>query len=543
MKMSKKKRIILIATMILILITIAIGCKTTTTSTVPMASSTVPVTTTTTTTVPPATTPQYGGTLKIIVPPGVGNIGYPGKMGLPNDGDLNRPACETLLGFSPTQKGKYIPQLATDWQYSPDLKYITMTLRKGVKFQDGTDFNASATKINLDLWRLGSATLLASIDSIDIIDEYTIRINLKYFDANILVGFASPSGWMVSPTSLKTLGDEAILHPVGTGAFKFVSYQKDVSLKFEKWDGYWQKGKPYLDGIEWVFIKDPVTRLASFKAGEAQLLREVLPKDVADLQATGKYTLYKYPSRVSGMAGDSAHPSSPFANLKLRQAISYAIDGAAVAKAVGFGAYATTNQFARPDAIQYNPNIAGYPYNVNKAKQLLAEAGYSSGFETKITFDATDSDQVAMFSIVQSYLSDVGIKATLDAADPARYNEVASKGWNNQLVWFWTAASFTTSPIGCIKAYISEVAYRYDTKSILRTAEYDKKYAEASGTPDMDKIVAGFKELGKMIIDDYCLATPIMVPYTFKASTNNVHADYREYAQGEWLPEDAWLGK
>ena len=222
---------------------------------------------------------------------------------------------------------------------------------------------------------------------------------------------------MVSPTSLKTLGNDAMTHPVGTGPFSFVSYQPDTSIKFQKFDGYWQKGKPYLDGIEFDFIADPVTALASFEAGEAQAIENLGPKDVSDLIATGKYNVTLSPAYVAALAGDSAHSDSPYANISVRRAISYAIDNQAIAKTLGFGLIPSTNQLQPPDGLAYNPKVVGYPYNPDKAKQLLSEAGYPNGLQTKITFTSGATNQ-DLFTAVQSYLQAVGIKATLDPAIP-----------------------------------------------------------------------------------------------------------------------------
>ena len=131
-------------------------------------------------------------------------------------------------------------------------KVITLTLRRGVKFHDGTDFNAEAAKWNLDQAISTKQFGSVLIDSVDVVDPYTIRINLKQRDNTLLgmLGF-SYIGMMISPTAFKTKGEDwVIANPVGTGPFRFASWQKDVKIAFRKFEGYWQKGKPYLDGIE-----------------------------------------------------------------------------------------------------------------------------------------------------------------------------------------------------------------------------------------------------------------------------------------------------
>jgi len=495
---------------------------------------------------PAPTGPQQGGILKIIASPGLTNIGYPGKPYVSGNPGFARCAVEFLLNFDSKGTANVVPELATTWKYSPDYKSLIFTLRKGVKFHDGTDFNAEAAKYNLDLHRSGFRSELRSITSIDIVDDYTIRLNLSSYDSVLLVALGGMAGWIVSPTALKTMGDEAMLHPVGTGPFKFVSYQKDVSLKFEKFNGYWQKGKPYLDGIEFVFIKDPVTALLSFKAGEAQFIRSVSARDASELQSKGNFTVAKYPTVAAGMAGDSAHPDSPFADIKVRRAIAHAIDNAAIAKAVGAGFYEATNQFASRGAwgAVYNPAVAGYPYNPDKAKQLLTQANYPNGFSTTLTYTSTNADQAAMFASVQAYLSAVGINTKLDPADPARFTKLTVEGWKNQLVFFRTACAGGLNPAQAYRSSLNSKASSWDPKSIWIPEDYDAKYWQMAAEPDPEKVRVMSQALSKIVTDDYCLAFPIYIEHGIFAYSPNVRdMDMYRYATSEWLPENAWLSK
>ena len=492
---------------------------------------------------PAPTGPQSGGVLKIITSPGVSNLGLPGPSYLPGETTLARPAAESLLNFDPKGTGGYVPQLAADYKWSSDYLHLTLTLRQGVKFQDGTDCNADAVKYNLDLYRVGWRPEIKAVTSVDIIDNYTVRLNLSAYSSSVLQGLCSLAGAIYSPTALKKLGDAAKVNPVGTGAFKFVSYQTETSLKYAKWDGYWQKGKPYLDGIEFVFIKDRVTQLVSFKAGEAQVMIGVLPKDVVEMQATGKYNFVAFPTAVMGIAGDSAHPDSIFADIRVRRAIAYAIDNEAIAKALGFGLYKAANQFFDSTGPYYNKGVVGYPYNPDKAKQLLSQAGYPNGFETKITFNAADSDQVAMMSAVQGFLSAVGIDAKLDAADPARLMALGTGGWRNQMIYHWTPVARGVPPSTSL-SHMYQKGGTFDPKSLWIPNDYNALYEQAVAEPDPVKATALFQKCSKMVIDDYCVSIPIMQPFGQRATTKDVRdLDLRVYAMSEWLPENAWLSK
>jgi ABC-type transport system substrate-binding protein len=239
--------------------------------------------------VPPKPTPQYGGILKILLVMEPASLGDPVARPFDNMGVIiANGAVETLARYD--QKGMPVPWLATGWKVSKDLRSIIFTLRKGVKFHDGTDFDAAAAKWNLDRYRTSDNPELKSVESIDVVDDSTIRLNLSTWSSTLIDNFTMHAGMMISPASFQKNGtDWAKVHPTGTGPFKFVSWQRDTGIKFEKFPGYWQKGKPYLDGVEWTIIADEVSRKMAFIKGDGNVLYIIEPKDVKDLEKDGKY--------------------------------------------------------------------------------------------------------------------------------------------------------------------------------------------------------------------------------------------------------------
>ena len=210
-----------------------------------------------------ATQPQYGGILKIIeVSEGAQPIGAPWEVqGI--DSKLHRPCLETPI--LEDVNGGYHPWLATSWKIDTAKNSITLSLRKGVKFHDGTDFNARAAKWCLD--NSIKAKTAKGFLSVDLVDDYTVRINTEKYQNNYLNYLSGSGSAMVSPTFFEKNGvDAARWHPVGTGPFKFVSFERGSKLTYTRWEGYWQKGKPYLDGVEFLFIRDPLTQQAAMQA-------------------------------------------------------------------------------------------------------------------------------------------------------------------------------------------------------------------------------------------------------------------------------------
>ena len=276
----------------------------------------------------PKLTPKYGGTLRIAHALDADTIGDPVARPMSSTGvRIGIMAVETLVRYD--EKGIPVPWLATDWKVSKDLLSITMSLRKGVKFHDGTDFNAEAVKWNIDRYRTSSNPELKAVASVDVLDDSTVRLNLSKWSSTLLDSLTMHAGMMISPTAYQKNGGEwCRKNAVGTGPFKFVSWQLEIGLRFEKFNGYWQKGKPYLDAIEWVIVSDMMTRTAAFKRGEVNVLLIVEPPDVKELEKEGKY--YFSTGGLSGLsicvAGDSGHPNSPFADVRVRQAIEHAVD-------------------------------------------------------------------------------------------------------------------------------------------------------------------------------------------------------------------------
>jgi peptide/nickel transport system substrate-binding protein len=516
--------------------------STTATTTAATTSASTTATTTATTSVS-TTTPQFGGVLEIIVIPGVGNLGLPGVDFLPGDANLYRPAVESLVSWDEKGTNLPAPQLATGWQISPDYKSITFPLRKGVKFHDGTNFDASAAKYCLDMVRESSRPELKAVSSIDVIDDYTIRLNLSKYEPTFLIQMAGAPSKILSPTALKTLGEEARNHPVGTGPYKFVNYKRDVYLNYERFNDYWG-GKPYVDVIQFTFIADALTRVVYFKSGDAQVLSAAEPKDSAEMKANDKYNFNVTALNVPGFCGDSAHPGSPFADIKVRRALAYAIDSKTMANTLGYGFFTATNQFCPSDRSYYNSSIEGYPYDPQKATQLLTEAGYPKGFETKISFVSGATSQL-FYTAVQGYLGKVGIKATLDPIDTARATQLYSQGWTNQLVDFSFPASIQIDLGRTLTTYLSNQSSRYDPKSLGRSADYDTLLSQAVVELDPNKRSPMIQKLHKMVIDDYCMVVPVYVNNNIVVSYPKVH-DLTLNTYGgpqDWQPAKVWLSK
>jgi ABC-type transport system substrate-binding protein len=312
---------------------------------------------------------------------------------------------QTLIRPSNTQLEAFVPNLATSWELAPDKSYYIFKLRKGVTFHDGTDFNAEAAKWNLDLWVKAKRPQLKTLKSVDIIDDYTIRCNISKWDAVTLRDFGRMSV-MVSPTAWKKKGEKWIdYNPVGTGPFKLKSFKRNVHVKFVKFDDYWEKGYPLLDGIEFSQIPDPMTTIASLKRGEIDAWMGVDPVSAAELQSSKDLTVIPNPALHNLIQFNSENPKSPWADRRMREALEYAIDKPALAKSVGRGFF--TPKYEIIHSIPQGAGTTPRKYDPEKARQLLKAAGHEN-LSAKLFFSVGPNQDAAV--ALQAYLAEVGIQ-------------------------------------------------------------------------------------------------------------------------------------
>ncbi|MGE5171168.1 MAG: glutathione ABC transporter substrate-binding protein GsiB [Rudaea sp.] len=322
---------------------------------------------------------------------------------------------EGLFGFDRNMKLK--PVLAESYEASKEGLTYTIKLRHGVKFHDGTDFNADAVKVNFDrvtnpdnkLKRYGLYSVIAKTE---VVDPYTVRITLKEPFSAFINDLAHPSGVMISPAALKQWGSKDIaFHPVGTGPFKFVEWKSTDYLKVAKNESYWRKGYPKVDTITWKPVVDNNSRAALMQTGEAHFTFPV-PYELSDvLKSKPNLELVAAPSIVLRYLSMNVQ-QKPFDNPKVRQAIAYAINKQALAK-VAFNGYAVPADGVVPDAVEYSVRLGPWPYDLARAKKLMAEAGYPNGFETELwsAYNHSTAQKVSQF--LQQQLAQIGVKTKI----------------------------------------------------------------------------------------------------------------------------------
>ncbi|MFC1533700.1 ABC transporter substrate-binding protein [Thermodesulfobacteriota bacterium] len=482
--------------------------------------------------------PKYGGVLKIIGRRSTTVLGAPYERGLSYP-TAAPPVMENLIRMG--WKGEALFVLATSFDVKPKEKQIIMGLRKGIKFHDGSDFNAEAVKVNLET-KGPRGVQIRSIKSVDVIDEYTARLNLSEFSTSIFSYMGLGSGMMASAKAIKipaTPETRAKLHMVGSGPFTFVDWQRDEFIKYKKFDGYWQKGKPYLDGLEILYISDPVTALAAFQSGQGHVIYEITPKDARDLKAKGHKITYTA-SGYSVLVGDGLNPDSPFAKKGVREAVEYAIDKKAIAEGLGFGYWEPVTQpCPTGHKMGYVPGLKVRSYDPEKAKQLLKDAGYPNGFQSKI-IALTTHNRDALVAI-QNFLAAVGIQVKLDLVDRAKYYATVREGWQNSMV-FGGASAVPDMAGDFERWYSGKGAFGYN--KMLRPAGFDALIAEMLSTYEPAKHRELVQKGVKWMHED-AFVTPLWTSPALAASHKSVKGLqwYENALSQHWTPADAWFDR
>jgi peptide/nickel transport system substrate-binding protein len=376
--------------------------------------------------------------------------------------------------------------------------------------------------------------------SIDVIDDYTVRVNFTKWDNTIPYSFADASNliFMVSKASYDKNGlDWMKSHPVGTGPFKFASFQQDVSIKFERNPDYWIQGKPYLDGLEYTLVADPMTRATIMMAGDEDMTTAEVGQTAVRYESAG--IIVKINIELNNyLIPDTVNADSPWTKKEVREAAEYAIDREAISKGLGFGYTKAPYQIPPRGCSAYDPNFTGArKYDPEKAKELLAQAGYSGGFKTTLIASPLGVDKDVCVAM-QGYLAKVGIQAELDFPEIGRWityqypgswpkNSIVFQGIPMTDITFTQGLQFMFGVVGQSWARPPEVLQAFDK-------------ALAAPSPDVNLVRA---------VTDIMSRDALLIPVTEGGAGTAIRPyvmDAGILERGSsitWNAESAWLNK
>jgi peptide/nickel transport system substrate-binding protein len=358
----------------------------------------------------------------------------PGQLTDINSMKLLGAMYDTLVRFKPNSFD-LAPSLATSWDISPDLMTYTFKLRQGVKFHDGTDFNADAVKFTYDrLLDPNNAYAdtgpfpfapgyYGSIAKTIVLDASTVQFQLNRQDASLINAFTLNTGRIVSPTAVQKFRKDFAQNPVGTGPFKFVGWDHDVRITLTANPDYWD-GAPALSQMVFRPLADEQTRITEFLSGGADLIFDVPPDNIDQVQNTSNASFLAQPGpHVWWVTLNTQRP--PFDNPLVRQAVNFAVNKDALTQDILKGT-GTPAVGPIPPAITwaYTDQVTHYPYDPSQAQALLQQAGVS--LPLNLTFWVTESGSgmqspKTMGTAIQADLAAVGVNAQIQTFEWGAY--------------------------------------------------------------------------------------------------------------------------
>ena len=339
-------------------------------------------------------------------------------------GAIERAICQGLMGFD--KDLHIVPLLAESYTFNDAATEFTFKLRKGIKFHDGAPFDARAVKANIDRMMTGKykrSSLMKPVKEFQIIDDYTVKFILKEPFGAFVNAIAHPGSLILSPKAIAQYGDDVSKHPVGTGPFIFDEWVSGNYVRIKKNPDYW-RGEVKVDTITFKPVPENGSRLAMLRAGQAHYIYPMPAELKKVAEKDPNIDIIEMPSIIERYLVMNTE-YKPLSDVRVRQAINYALDKAAIARIAWGGAAAPADSIIPPN-LQFYKKQYVWPCDPEKAKALMKAAGYEKGF--KVVFLTPNvSARLRATEMVQQQLAKIGITGEIQSMDVASfYNKLES---------------------------------------------------------------------------------------------------------------------
>lgn len=365
--------------------------------------------------------------------------------------------CDKLVDID--ENLKIVPQLATSWEWSADNKALTMKLRQGVTFQDGEPFNAEAVKFNIERHKTMQGSTrkaeLALVTGADVIDPYTVRIDVSAPFAPLLATLADRAGMMVSPKAAQAAGDKFGAHPVCSGPFKFVERVAQDRIVLEKYDGYWNKTAIHFDKVIYLPVVDNTVRLANLQSGQLDFIERLGSSDVQAVERDSRLKVAKivglgYQGIDFNVGKSDIAKTTVLRDPRVREAFDLSLDREAIVQVVMDGQAVPGDQWVSPNSPFFAKNMPVPKRDVAKAKTLLKEAGVPNPSFTMMT--ATTNEAQKLGQVVQAMASEAGFAIKIQSTEFATSLDLADKGQFEGYILEWSGRA---DPDGNLSSFLS----------------------------------------------------------------------------------------
>jgi len=446
-----------------------------------------------------------------------GEVAYTAAWRIRSPQDKLSWSCVYELLFVLDDEGNIIPNLAKSLESDVENKTYTVTLREDVYFSDGSHLDADILLWNFENFKENSqtsSTHFGDVESFEKTGDYTVVIHLTEWNSQIPYSLTSIPGLMYSKQAFEEHGyDWCLKNPVGTGPFVLETWVNDEYKTFVKNENYWNKNVDVpLDDITIRIIGEEMAAQAALLSGDIDGYFGASFSMQDDLMKKG-FNVYRNQMwyRIMFLIYASAMEDTPISDVRVRQAMCYAIDSESISEKIDYGLSIPSNQYAVEGTMFYNEDVEGYGYNVEKAKALLADAGYADGFTTTL-YTGVDQPLESYMVAIQGYLADIGIKVNLE------FQEVS----------LWVGKTLFDIDEGMILAghgfginLVNQMVSNFSKRAVegvgmlkmskLHPDDLDKVIMAALRAQDSETMIKNAKMAEKFIIDEYCLGYPVVI--------------------------------
>lgn len=347
-----------------------------------------------------------------------------------NESPYLQAVYDTLLRTEPD--GTVVPGLATEWSWDDSRTVMTLTLREGVEFSDGTPLTAQVAADNLTRFRDGTsqnAAFLAGMSSAEAPDDTTLVITLEAPDPALPVYLSQNAGVVGAPAMFDA--EDAQTTPIGSGPYTLNADESVVgsTYVFDANPDYWDLESVHYDEIEMTVYGDPTALMNAVKGGQVDAANTQSPTQGADAEAAG-FTVHNYEQNWAGflLSDRDGAVNEAIGDVRVRRAINYALDRDSLLEALAGGLGTTTTQIFSPNSAAYDPELDDrYPYDPEKAEELLAEAGYPDGFT--LVMPSNDFVPESEFAIYSEQLGAVGIDVEWEPTGDDLFGRMLGGEW------------------------------------------------------------------------------------------------------------------
>jgi peptide/nickel transport system substrate-binding protein len=371
-----------------------------------------------------------------------------------------------------------VPQLATSYEWSKDNKSLVIKLRSGVTFHDGEKMDAAAVKYNLerhkDMKGSNRRGELAVVSSVDVVDASTVRINLTAPFSPLLTVLTDRAGMMVSPKAAEASGDKFGAKPVCSGPFRFVERIAQDRIVLERFPNYWNKGQIHFERVVYQPIPDATVRLANLRSGQLDFIERAAPSDIPQLRNDSRFKIAKIVElgyqgiTINVGKSDWAQKNPLGKDARVREAFELSIDREALVRVAMEGEAQAGNQWVPPSNRYYAKSVGLPKRNVERAKQLLKEAGVTNPSFTLMTPTASDTQRMAQ--VIQAMAKDAGFDVKIQSTEFASALKLQDQGQYEAFLLAWSGRA---DPDGNLHIFLA-------CKGPLNNAGWCKPEADAA---------------------------------------------------------------